>query len=109
MHVEHAFCDIFLVKWLVKAKMQNGCRQIPNHACKSKDPLYHLSLSCRQTQAGTTIPTESDTHLHALQEIVGKGSEVSMGCEAHHEDHEHDGQLEVGVQSGCKDLGGCQC
>lgn len=49
------------------------------------------------------------THLHALQEVVGEGSEVSQGCEAHHEDHEHDGQLEVGVQGSCKDLGGCQC
>ena len=46
--------------------------------------------------------------LHALGEGLFKGLVVCQHSDAHHQHHQHDSQLEVGVQGCCKHLGCCQ-
>lgn len=58
-------------------------------------------LDCSAT---ITMPA----YLHALQQWVCEGSEVCQCSDADHQDHQHDGQLEVGVEGSGQDLGGCQ-
>ena len=43
-------------------------------------------------------------YLHSLGDGFFEGAEVTQHCETNHEDHEHDGELEVGVEGGGKNL-----
>ena len=69
--------------------------------------LALFTCTTAKQQKGTN-KRRSRTDVHALQQVINKWPEVCKGCDAKHEDHEHDGQLEVGVQGGCEDLGCCQ-
>ena len=46
------------------------------------------------------------THLHALQQRIYEGLEMSQNSKADKQDHEHNAELEEGAESNCEDLCG---
>ena len=56
---------------------------------------------------GTNIATGLRAkHLCVLSQSGTKWLEVSQDSKAHKQHHQHDRELEVGVQGGCQNLGG---